>query len=87
MMHVQSTVRTLEELLAVAVPGSVNQERLQRLSLGRANQAAWAEAERWCPELPPDLVAQRRQRAIDVMQSGNESDDHRDNYQRGWDRW
>jgi len=84
-MHVQSTVRTLEELLATAVPGSANQERLQRLLLGRANQSAWAEAERWCPELPPELVAERRQLAIDTMWS--EFDDHRDNYQRGWDRW
>jgi len=80
-------MRTLEELLGDAVPGSANQARLQRLALGRANQAAWAEAERWCPELPPKLVAQRRQRAIDVMQSGDEFDDHRENYQRGWDRW
>ena len=49
--------------------------------------AAWAEAERWCPELPPELVAERRQLAIDTMQSGDEFDDHRENYQRGWDRW
>lgn len=78
-------MRSLEELLGDAVPGSANQARLQRLALGRANQSAWAEAERWCPELPPDLAAQRRQRVVDTMQSG--FDDHRENYQRGWDRW
>ena len=78
-------MRTLKELLAVAVPDSANQERLQRMALGRANQAAWAEAERWCPELPPELMERNRQLAIDTMTS--EFDDHRDNYQRGWDRW
>ena len=78
-------MRTLEEQLAVAVPGSVAQARLQRMALIRANQAAQAEADRWCPELPPEMVERSRQLAIDTMRS--EFDDHRENYQRGWDRW
>jgi len=80
-------MKTLEKLLADAVPGSANHARLQRLALGRANQAEWAEAERWCPELPPGMIAERRQRVIDRMSPGDEFDDHRENYQRGWDRW
>jgi len=55
------------------------------MALIRANQAAQAEADRWCPELPPEMVERSRQLAIDTMRS--EFDDHRENYQRGWDRW